>query len=115
MLFKTSRNHRVINIYFGSSFNAHLSILGKEPRYKLSMMGVLIDGPANIFGGNMNVVDGESIPESNPSEDQLGIFYHDVRGAYVDGIFKVVFVKVTHNITSCLNNILFVTANSKEV
>ena len=53
------------------------------------MMGVTLSGPAYVLGYNTGVVNGALI---------IGIFYHAVYEASAQGILRVVFIKVKHNI-----------------
>lgn len=57
------------------------------------MMGLLILGPALVFGDNRSIVNGVSIPESKIQKKHLGICYHAIRKVLAAGIWKVGFVK----------------------
>ena len=74
--------------------------------YKLRMMDVAINGPAYIFGYNMSVVNGASIPQWKISKKHPGICYHDVLEASVAGIWRLGFVKGKYKITDCLTKII---------
>jgi hypothetical protein len=53
-------------------------------RYKLRMLGVLIDGPSNVFCDNKLVVTNSRVPTSTLKKKHNSIAYHRVRkGAYV--------------------------------
>ena len=58
----------------------------------------------------MSVVNSASIPEYKLSKKHLGVCYHAVMEEYAAFIWKVGFVKVTHNIANCLTKNLYVTA-----
>ena len=76
---------------------------------KVTLMQADNDGVScqwSVFGDSMSVLNGVPIPESKLSNKYLGIYYHAVSEAYVAGIWKVGFVKLTHNISNYLNKIL---------
>ena len=77
------------------------------------MMGVPIDGPKIVFGDNMSVINGTSMPQLNVSKKHLGICYHYAREASADGIRKLGSVKRTQEIASCLTNIISGMAKEK--
>ena len=74
------------------------------------MMGVRILGPAHVWGDNKGVVNSAFISETRITKKYLGIFYHAVRKASAQGIWKVSFCKGVDNIADCLTIILSVTA-----
>ena len=52
-------------------------------RYKLRMFGVPIDGPANVFFNNNDIVKNTTIPESMLAKKHNAINYHAVCEAVV--------------------------------
>ena len=50
-------------------------------RYKLRMMGVPLDGPANIYCDNESVVKSSTHPESTLKKKHAAINYHRIREA----------------------------------
>ena len=83
--------------------------------YKLRMMGFSINGPVYMFGDNMSVVDGASISNWKISKKHLGFFYHAVREASKDGIWRVWFLKGKYNITNFITKIMSVIWKQKQV
>ena len=61
-------------------------------------MGVTLSGPAYVLGYNTGVVNGALITEWGITKKHIGIFYHAVYEASAQGILRVVFIKVKHNI-----------------
>ena len=53
----------------------------KGIRYKLSIMGALIDEPVLVFYDNKLVVTSNLVPQSTFGDNHLGILYHAVRFA----------------------------------
>jgi hypothetical protein len=66
---------------FGSEFVAlHIAAEQiKAMRYKLRMMSVPIEGPANVLVGNETVVKNYTIPSSTLQQKHNSICYHFVR------------------------------------
>ncbi len=58
-------------------------------RYKLRMMGVQVDGPANVFCDNESVVKNSTKPESTLKKKHNAIAYHRVREAQAAGIVRI--------------------------
>ncbi|KAL7448280.1 hypothetical protein ACHAXS_000140 [Conticribra weissflogii] len=54
-------------------------------RYKLRMMGVTIDGAAQIYGDNMSVIENTSKPESTLNKKCNSVCYHAVTESVVMG------------------------------
>ena len=53
------------------------------------MLGIPIDGPANVFCDNQGVVKNTSIPESTLSKKHNSINFHIVRESAAAGILRV--------------------------
>ena len=51
-------------------------------RYKLSMMGVLVKGPTNVYCDNEAVVSNSSLAELALKKHHLSVCYHKVRECY---------------------------------
>ena len=64
-------------------------------RYKLRMMGIPIDGPANVFCDNKSVVTNSTVPTSTLKKKHNSIAYHRVREAVAAGILRIA-SKSTH-------------------
>ena len=58
-------------------------------RYRLCMLGVPIDGPADVFCDNHGIVKNLSILESTLMKKHNSISYHAVREAVAAGIMRV--------------------------
>ena len=54
-------------------------------RYKLHMMGVLIDGTTYVYGDNMSVIFNISRPESQLNKKSNSVCYHAVRESMAIG------------------------------
>ena len=54
-------------------------------RYKLRMMGVLIEGPTHFYGNNMSTIHNTQHPESQLKKKSNSICYHSVREAVAMG------------------------------
>ncbi len=89
---------------FGSEFIA-LKIATKliqALRYKLRMMGVALDGPANVFCDNNSVVINSSIPESTLKKKHVSICYHRTREACAMKMIRIAHEGTTTNLADCL-------------
>jgi hypothetical protein len=53
------------------------------------MMGVPINGPANVFCDNNAIVTNATIPESTLKRKHNSIAYHNVREAVAAGVIRV--------------------------
>jgi hypothetical protein len=60
-----------------------------EFRYKLRMMGIVINGPAVMFVDNKAVVKNTTLPSSTLKKKHNTIAYHKCREAVVSNIVKV--------------------------
>ena len=58
-------------------------------RYKLQMLGMPIDGPANVFCDNNGVMKNTTIPESMLAKKRNAIDYHAIREAVGAQILRV--------------------------
>ena len=85
---------------FGSEFTALKFAVERveAQRYKLRMMGVPIDGPAEIRCDNMSVVYNASRPESMLKKKSNSIAYHYVRERVAMGAVQVYFVRSEDNL-----------------
>lgn len=71
-------------------------------RYKLRMMGVPIDGPANVFCDNQSVVTNATIPTSTLKKKHNSIAYHRVREAVAARILRIAKVHTSENLADLL-------------
>jgi hypothetical protein len=76
---------------FGSEFVAMqiATELLEALRYKLCMMGIPIEGPANVFCNNEAVVTNSTVPESMLKRKHNSIAYHKVREAVASGTIRI--------------------------
>jgi hypothetical protein len=92
---------------FGSEFIA-LQIATEKLealRYKLRMMDIPIDGPANVFCDNKSVVKSSSRPASTLKKKHISICYHKVRESQAAGS-RVAWESDTTNLADLLTKIL---------
>ncbi len=54
-------------------------------RYKLRMMGVVIDSATHVYGDNMSVIKNTSKPESTLNKNSNAVCYHAVRESVAMG------------------------------
>ena len=104
----SKRQNTVEAATFGSEYNA-LRITSekiKSLRYKMRMMGVSIDGPANVFVDNMSVVNSSVRPETVLKKKHLSIAYNMVRECFAAGIMNVYFVKSEENLADVFTKVL---------
>jgi hypothetical protein len=93
---------------FGSEFVGMrtCTVLIQGIRYKLRMMGVPIDGPANVCCGNEAVVRNTSAPESTLKKKHVAVCYHGVREACASGMIRIAKEDTKKNLADCLTTIL---------
>lgn len=100
-----SKSQRTIETStFGSEFVA-LRIgteLIKSLRYKLRMMGVPLEGPANVLVDNNSVVKSSTIPSSTLAKKHVSICYHFVREAVAAGYIRIAFIPSEENLADML-------------
>jgi hypothetical protein len=91
ILWYSKKQNTVETSTFGSEFVAMriATELLESLRYKLRMMGVPINGPANVFCDNNAVVTNATIPESTLKRKHNSIAYHKVREAVAAGVIRV--------------------------
>jgi len=85
---------------FGSEFVA-LRIateMIKGLRYKLRMMGIPLDGPANVLIDNETVMKNASIPSSTLQKKHNAICYHCVREAVASNVIRVAHIPTDQNL-----------------
>jgi len=89
---------------FGAEFIA-LKIgteLVKSLRYKLRMMGVPLEGPANVLVDNDSVVKNSTIPSSTLQKKHNSISYHYVREAVAAKCMRIAYVPSQENLADVL-------------
>ena len=75
-------------------------------RYKLRMMGVPLDGPANIFCDNESVVKSNMNPESTLKRKNVSIAYHKCRESFAAGIVDIYFQYSSDNLADLSTKVL---------
>ena len=91
IIWYSKRQNTVETSTFGSEFIA-LRIameLIEGLRYKLQMLGIPLDGPANVFGDNQSIINNATIPESPLKKKHVAICYHRVREACAGGVIRI--------------------------
>ena len=85
---------------FGSEFIALKTgtEMIKSLRYKLRMMGVPIEGPANVLVDNDSVVKNATNPASTLQKKHVSICYHFVREAVAANIIRIAFIPSAENL-----------------
>ena len=70
-----------------------LQYMVRSMQYKLRMMGVPIDGEANLFSDNNYFCKVDHYPENTLKNNHLYICFHSVRETFYSQIMYVGFVK----------------------
>lgn len=93
---------------FGSEFVAlRIAVeLVEALRYKLRMMGVPLDGPANLFGDNNSVITNATVPESTLKKKHNAICYHRVREAVAAKTVRIAYIPTGQNLADMLTKSL---------
>jgi hypothetical protein len=93
---------------FGSEFLA-LRIatdLIEGLRYKLHMLGVPIEGSANVLTDNLSVVQNSTVPSSTIKKKHNSICYHLVREAVAAGIIRIAHIPSKENLANMFTKLL---------
>jgi hypothetical protein len=100
----SKRQDTVETSTFGSEFMALKTAteMIQSLRYKLRMMGVQLDGPANVFCDNNSVVINSSVPESTLKKKHVSICYHRVREACAMKMIRISYENTKTNLADCL-------------
>jgi len=96
---------------FGSEFVA-LRIATETIKalcYKLRMMGVPIEGPANALVDNDSVIKNSTVPHSTLQQKHNAICYHCVRESVAAGFLRIAHIPSDENLADMLTKILGVT------
>jgi len=70
------------------------------------MMGVPLDGPANVLVDNDSVVKNSTIPSSTLQRKHNSIFYHCVRESVAAGILQIAYIPSSENLADMFTKIL---------
>ena len=74
----------------------------KGLKYKLQMMGILVNGPSLIFGDNQSVLSNATKPDSTLKKKSLSIAYHFVREGTAAGEWLLTYVNTNDNVADIL-------------
>jgi len=66
-------------------------------RYKLRMMGIPLDGPANLFGDNDSVITIATVPSSTLKKKHNAFCYHRVREAVAAKTVRITYIPTGQN------------------
>jgi Reverse transcriptase (RNA-dependent DNA polymerase) len=104
----SKRQNTVESSTFGSEFIAmRVAVEQVEGlRYKLRMMGIPIDGPANLFCDNQSVFKNCSYPESTLKKKHNAIAYHRTREAQASNTIRVAWESGETNLSDILTKLL---------
>ena len=104
----SKRQNTVESSTFGSEYIAVRIAIEKIKalRYKLRMMGVPMEGPANLFVDNESVVKASMNPESTLSKKHVSIAYHLTRESFAAGIVSIYFINSKDNLSDLLTKVL---------
>ena len=75
-------------------------------QYKLRMMGVPLEGSANVFGDNDSVVKNATKPESTWKKKHNSVAYHKVRESAAAGAVRIAHEPGVKNVADMLTKIL---------
>ena len=84
--------------------------LAVEFRYALRMLGVEVDGPAQMFGDNKSVIINTTIPSSQLKKKHNAICYHRVREAIAAKIINFFHIRSENNYADIMTKPLPVNA-----
>ena len=108
ILWFSKRQNTVETSTFGSEFVALKTAVEmvEGMNYKLRMMGVPLDGPANVFCDNESVVKNSTKPESTLKKRHNAIAYHRCREAQAAGIIRIAFENGETNLADLFTKLL---------
>ena len=105
---ESKKQNTVESSTFGSEYIALKLSLEKliGLRYKLRMLGVPLDGPANVFGDNDTVIKSASNPEATLKKKNVSIAYHKCRECFASGIASMYYIRSEENLADLLTKVL---------
>ena len=108
ILWYSKRQDTVETSTFGSEYVALKTAVEmiEGLRYKLRMMGVPLDGPADVFCDNESVVTNTTKPESTLKKRHNAIAYHRCREAQAAGIVRIAHESGETNIADLFTKLL---------
>jgi hypothetical protein len=78
----------------------------KGLRYKLRMMGIPLEGPANVLVDNKTVMKNSTIPSSTLQKKHNAICYHCVREAVASKIIRIAHIPADQNLADMFTKTL---------
>ena len=102
------RQATVESAVFGAEFVAMKQAMdvSRGLRYKLRMIGVLIEGPTNMYGDNMSTIHNTQCPGSQLKKESNSICYHVVREAVAMGELLTGHVRTDENPADILTSVM---------
>jgi hypothetical protein len=108
IIWYSKRQNTVETSTFGSEFIAMKTAVEQVEalRYKLRMMGIPMDGPANIYCDNESVFRNAAFPESVIKKKHNSIAYHKTRESQASGSVRVAWIPGSKNIADLFTKLL---------
>jgi hypothetical protein len=108
VIWYSKRQNTVEASTFGSEFIAMKTAIEQVEalRYKLRMMGIPLDGPANVFCDNEAVFKNSTFPESTIKKKHNSIAYHRTREAQASGTVRVAWEPGETNVADILTKLM---------
>ena len=102
------RQNTVESSTFGSEFNyLRISVDQIQAlRYKLRMLGVRVELPADVYCDNESVTKNSSVPESTLSKKPNSICYHRMREASASNMIRIAWIPGENNYADLLTKYL---------
>ncbi len=75
-------------------------------RYKLRMMGMMVDKPTFVFGDNQLVLTNTTAPASTLKKKSNAIAYHFVREGCARDEWRTAYVNINNNVADLLTKLL---------
>jgi hypothetical protein len=108
IIWYSKRQNTVETSTFGSEFIAMKTAVEQVEalRYKLRMLGIPIDGPADLYCDNESVFRNSAFPESVIKKKHNSIAYHKTRESQAAGSVRVAWIPGTKNIGDLFTKLL---------
>jgi hypothetical protein len=108
IIWYSERQNIVESAVFGSEFIALKTAVEQVEalRYKLRMMGVPVDGPANVYSDSESVFKNFAFPESTLKKKHNAICYHKAREAQAAGVIRIAWESTDTNLADMLTKCL---------
>ena len=108
IIWYTKRQATVESVVFGAESVAMKQAMERSRglRYKLSIMGVPIEGPTHLYGDNMSTIHNNQCPESQLKTKSKSICYHAVREVVAMGELLTGHAKTDKNRADILTKVV---------